>query len=140
MYSQVYGLKVWESDELIHDYVPSLKINSSSLGLYDRVTGYFYAVSSATGFSLGNLQLLTINPTPQNAHVTLIADGYIQEDSENCIYVIEGTEVEYSVSADGYTTQTGTITVNDTQTVDVLLISSNEGGGGGDHDYGDLFG
>ena len=126
MYSQVYGLKVWENDEIIHDYIPALKINSSSLGLYDSLTGYFYAVSSATGFSLGNIQLLTINPIPQNATVKLTADGYIQEDSGNCIYVAEGTEVTYSVSADGYITQTGTVTVNDTQTIDIIL---DEGGG-----------
>ena len=131
---------MYESDELIHDFVPVKRNDNGQYGLYDKITGYFYLPNTQTGFSGLKLVKLAINPTPQNATVTLIADGYIQEDSGNCICVAEGTEVTYSVSADGYTTQTGTITVNDTQTVDILLISSNEGGGGGDHDYGDLFG
>lgn len=81
---------------------------------------------------------LTINPVPSNANVVLTSGDYQQ--SGNLITVPKNSSVEYSVSADGYATQTGTITVNDTKTVNITLTSTNQGGGGGNHDYGDLFG
>lgn len=75
-------------------------------------------------YNLPTFKTLTINPNIDTATVTLTADGYEQERHDyfpNTIRVVEGTEVAYSVSADGYTTQTGTITVNDTQTIDITL-------------------
>lgn len=75
-------------------------------------------------YNIPTFKTLTINPNVSTATVTLTADGYEQEEATyfpNTIRVVEGTEVAYSVSADGYTTQTGTITVNDTQTIDITL-------------------
>lgn len=70
-------------------------------------------------FNIPEYRILTINSNVEGATVTLTANGYTQTD--NYIKVLKGTEVAYSVSASGYTTQTGTITVNDTQTINITL-------------------
>lgn len=71
----------------------------------------------------------TINPTPTSATVTLTASGYTQ--SGNSITVPNGTTVSWSVSASGYTTQTGTWTANGSnKTENVVLVAS----GGEDED------
>ena len=51
---RVYSLKVYESDKLIHDFVPAKRNDIGKSGLFDKVSGVFNAVSTATGFSLGN--------------------------------------------------------------------------------------
>lgn len=132
MYTQVYGLKVFESDELIHHYVPVQRKDSFNVGMFDLITGVFYEPNTQAGFRGVKLVKLTINPTPLDATVMLSADGYAQEDSGNCIYVTEGTEVTYSVSADGYITKTGNITVNSNQTIDISLTVNDSYGGNGD--------
>lgn len=98
-------------------------INVSSFRIYNRyitdeemLANCKYEVNR---FNIPEYRILTINSNVEGATVTLTADGYTQTD--NYIKVLKGTEVTYSVSADGYTTQTGTITVNDTQTVDITL-------------------
>lgn len=52
----------------------------------------------------------TINPTPNDATVTLTATGEVQ--AGNSITVDDGTTVSYSVEASGYVSQSGTYTVN----------------------------
>lgn len=49
---------------------------------------------------------ITINPTPADATVVLTSTGETQEG--NAIEVDKGSNVSYSVSKEGYTTQTGT--------------------------------
>lgn len=61
---------------------------------------------------------LTINPTPADATVTF-STGTV---SGNSCTVVAGTSVTYTVSKSGYTTQTGTVTVNADQTVNVTLL------------------
>lgn len=68
----------------------------------------------------------TISPTPSTATVTLTASGYTQ--SGNSITVPNGTTVSWSVSASGYTTQTGTWTANGSnKTENVVLVASGSG-------------
>ena len=68
----------------------------------------------------------TINPTPTTATVTLTASGYTQNG--NSITVPNGTTVSWSVSASGYTTQTGTWTANGSdKTENVVLVASGGG-------------
>ena len=62
---------------------------------------------------------LTINPTPDNATVTLTAQGFTQQG--NSITVTTGTEVSYSVTATNYTTQEGTWTSQSDETKDIVL-------------------
>ena len=70
-----------------------------------------------------NNYTLTINPTPNDATVTLTAAGYTQ--SGNAITVPYETSVNYSVARTGYATQTGTETVTSTHTTAVSLTKNN---------------
>lgn len=69
--------------------------------------------------TLLNQVVLTIEPTPSNATVVLTADGFTQVG--NSIVVNPGTSVSYSISRTGYITQTDTIIVNTTQTLQISL-------------------
>ena len=106
-------------------------INLNSFRIYNRyitddemLANCKYEVNR---FNIPEYRILTINSNVEGATVTLTADGYTQAD--NHIKVLKGTEVAYSVFADGYTTQTGTITVNDTQTINIELQSQTIEGG-----------
>lgn len=66
-----------------------------------------------------NLFTYTINPTPSDATVTLTAGGYTQVG--NSITVYKGTTVNWSVSKNGYQTQSGTKTINSNTTDNVTL-------------------
>lgn len=61
---------------------------------------------------------LTVNPTPSNAIVTFDTSGQI---SGNSIKVKKGTTVSYTASCSGYYSTTGFITVNQSQTINVVL-------------------
>ena len=65
---------------------------------------------------------LTINPTPADATITLTAEGYTQ--SGNSITVPSGTSIQWSVTADGYTAQSGTQIVSSDLTLPITLESS----------------
>ena len=65
----------------------------------------------------------TINPDPPTATVTLSATGYSTGSGtgSKSITVANGTEVNWSVSADGYDTQSGNYTVNSNYDMTVTL-------------------
>lgn len=65
------------------------------------------------------LYTYTINPTPSDANVTLIATGYSQEGKS--ISVPYNTIVNWSVSKDNYTTQSGTKTIIEATTDNITL-------------------
>lgn len=69
----------------------------------------------------------TINPTPSTATVTLNASGYttVSGTGSKSITVASGTSVSWSVSADGYTTQSDTQTVTSTSSKSVTLSASS---------------
>ena len=61
---------------------------------------------------------LTIIPTPSTASVTFNASGTV---SGNSITVLNGEDVTYTVSATGYVTQTNTISLTYTRTLNIDL-------------------
>lgn len=67
---------------------------------------------------------LTINPTPSDATVT------INSEAKNTVTVPYGDTVEYSVAAEGYLTQSGTVELTEDTTLDIELVKEgvNEGG------------
>jgi hypothetical protein len=74
---------------------------------------------------------LTIRPDPENATVTLTATGYstVSGTGNQSITVANGTKVDWSVSADGYTTRTGNWTIsgdNKTENITLEAVSSGE--------------
>lgn len=58
---------------------------------------------------------LTINPTPADSVVT------INGEVRNSVTLVEGSEVSWSVSADGYEEQNGTVVLSEDTVVDVVL-------------------
>lgn len=65
------------------------------------------------------LYTFTINPTPSDATVQLTVDGTTYNQSS--ISVVSGKTVSWSVSKTGYTTQTGSNTVTEDTTENVVL-------------------
>lgn len=59
---------------------------------------------------------LTINPTPSDATVT------INSEAKNTVTVPYGDTVEYSVAAEGYLTQSGTVELMEDTTLEVELV------------------
>ena len=77
----------------------------------------------------------TLNPTPTSATVTLSATGYstVSGTGSKSITVANGTKVNWTVSASGYTTRTGNWTANGKdETLPVVLTATGGGGTGGD--------
>ena len=73
----------------------------------------------------------TINPDPTSATVTLSATGYstVSGTGSKSITVVNGTTVNWSVSADGYTTRTGTWIANgENKTESIVLIAAGNSG------------
>jgi len=66
-----------------------------------------------------NKCIITINPTPADATVVITAAGF--EPEGNTIIVDPGTELTYTVSKYGYTSQSDTFIVNENATIDVTL-------------------
>ena len=94
------------------------------------ITGNIKITANATKTATGDepvtptMYTFTINPTPSDATVALTASGYTQ--SGNSITVPSGTSVSWSVSKDGYTTQSGTHTVTKTESRSVTLSENGE--------------
>ena len=59
--------------------------------------------------TLNTIPILTINPTPSDATVTLTASGYTQQG--NKIQAPQGTVISWSVTKSGYIPQSGTYTM-----------------------------
>ena len=77
----------------------------------------------------------TINPNPTSATVTLTATGYstVSGTGSKSITVANGTKVNWKVEASGYTTRTGSWTINGKdETLPVVLTATGGGGTGGD--------
>lgn len=79
----------------------------------------------------------TINPTPSTATVILTASGYTQ--SGNSITVPNGTTVSWSVSASGYTTQTGTWIVNGSNKTENIILVASGGESGNEYNSADMW-
>ena len=72
----------------------------------------------------------TINPTPTSATVTLSATGYstVSGTGSKSITVANGTTVNWRVSADGYTTRTGSWTINGGNKTENITLTATSGG------------
>lgn len=71
----------------------------------------------------------TINPTPTSATVTLSATGYstVSGTGSKSITVANGTKVNWSVSASGYTTRTGNWTINGGNKTESITLTASSG-------------
>ena len=73
----------------------------------------------------------TINPNPTSATVTLSATGYstVSGTGSKSITVADGTKVNWTVSASGYTTRTGNWTINGGNKTENIVLSATGGEG-----------
>lgn len=67
---------------------------------------------------------LTINPTPSDAIVT------INSEPKNTVTVPYGDTVEYSVAAEGYQSQSGSVELTEDTTLDIELVEEGVNKGG----------
>lgn len=74
----------------------------------------------------------TLNPDPTSATVTLSATGYstVSGTGSKSITVANGTKVNWSVSASGYTTRTGSWTISGGNKTENIVLTASSGGGG----------
>lgn len=99
-----------------------LSYTVSHFGYYPQSGVYTMDKSYSKNITLQRMPpmyTLLIVTNPSNAKVVLKAEGYNQYN--NSITVPEGTEVEYTVSANLYVTQTGSITVLEKTTETITL-------------------
>lgn len=73
---------------------------------------------------VANVHTFTINPTPEDAKVTMKYNGLTLE--QNIIIVDHGTDVTWSVEKEGYTKQEETIKVEADEVKDVILEEIEE--------------
>lgn len=85
-----------------------LKYNNKSYTLNTNGKSYLLKVAPKS-------YKFTINATPENAIVT------INGETTNSIKLAESSTVDWSVSLDGYKTQTGSLSLNEDTTVEVIL-------------------
>lgn len=108
--------------------ITSTAVSGLTITIPTKVTGNVVITVPTKKTSTGGEEepvnyTFTINPTPTSATVVLTASGYTQ--SGNSITVPNGTTVNWSVSADGYTTKTGTWAANGSNKIEnVVLVAS----------------
>ncbi|MBR4613341.1 MAG: hypothetical protein IKO40_11580 [Kiritimatiellae bacterium] len=59
---KIYGLKIYESGTIIHDYVPAVK--GGEAGLYDTIGGGFHASAAATTSFASGGDIVTVDDDP----------------------------------------------------------------------------
>ena len=90
------------------------------------------SIPNVTGYIDINVETIvekytfTINPTPNDAIVTLAATGYdtVTGSGSRSIRVDYGTDVRWSVTKSGYTSKSGSKTITGAVTDDVLLLEA----------------
>lgn len=97
---------------------------SAGSNYYPESGDYVLVSSEKHVISLKKKCVVSINPTPADATVTLTAEGYTQEG--NTITVREGTEVHYSVEKEGYLTISNDIVVNNDNNIKIELKHYNK--------------
>ena len=108
------------SSVLSYDSVEnSITINSAPSKSYPRNQSLNLRWNATTQ-QYDNCLVLTVITDPADATIILTAAGYTQID--NTIMVKSGTSVSYTVSKAGYVTKTGTIIVQENQTIQFKLL------------------
>lgn len=108
------------SSVLSYDSVEnSITINSDPSKSYPRNQSLNLRWNATTQ-QYDNCGVLTVITDPADATVILTAAGYTQID--NTIMVKSGTSVSYTISKAGYVTKTGTIIVQENQTIQFKLL------------------
>lgn len=124
-------VKVWKDNDLIRHFIPVKIYNADTqVGFYDIAYGRFSTFT--TGMTGNIVSVLTINPTPSDAKVTITSSqAGIFPQYGNSIDLWSGVTAEYIIEADGYKNHTGSITISDKDvTLDITLEESDDEWGG----------
>ena len=79
----IYGVKIWDGDELLRDFVPVVATNSSGVayaGLYDQATKRIYRQSSSTDFDLSTYQVGAVTNTLRTVAEPQTRLEYVESD------------------------------------------------------------
>lgn len=49
-YQRVYGLKLWDGDILVHNFIPVLRRSDGKIGMLDKIEGQFYTSPNGVEF------------------------------------------------------------------------------------------
>lgn len=52
-YQRVYGLKLWNEDTLVHNFIPVRRRNDDKIGMLDKIDGQFYTSPNGVAFTGG---------------------------------------------------------------------------------------
>ena len=52
-YQRVYGLKLWDGDILVHDFIPVRRRSDGKIGMLDKIEGQFYTSPNGVAFTGG---------------------------------------------------------------------------------------
>ena len=75
---KVYSAKIYQQDELVRDYVPCYRKSDNISGLFDKVTGVFYAnAGTGTFVKGGDVETTDI---PESIGGDLVVESYISSD------------------------------------------------------------
>ena len=55
-YMKLYGAKIYENDNLIHEYIPAQRVSDKKIGLYDKKDNIFFENSGSEEFSYSTSQ------------------------------------------------------------------------------------
>ncbi|MBO6168270.1 MAG: hypothetical protein J6P13_08010 [Kiritimatiellae bacterium] len=79
----IYGVKIWDGDELLRDFVPVVATNSAGAayaGLYDQATKRIYRQSSSTDFDLSTYQVGAVTNTLRTVAEPQTRLEYVESD------------------------------------------------------------
>lgn len=109
-------------------YTITTSSNTVTLTIFAaNITGNVHISIAATGATptpVINNYTFTINPTPSDATVT------INGSTRTSLTTTAGTTITWSVEKTGYTSQSGSYTLNDNHTENITLIATSGGGNG----------
>lgn len=114
------ALNFYRGNQLIDTIGLALGITSKQLDKFFEAGTSDDTEIKADAYKYLTTVTLTINPTPSDATVT------INSEAKNTVTVPYGDTVEYSVAAEGYLTQSGTVELTEDKTIDVELVEEPE--------------
>lgn len=110
-------------------YIPFKYTNTVNSATYNSfITAGYDTNGTKEGVYLKDINdtaTLTINPTPSDSTVTLTSGNPKYTQSGNSITVPKGSSISYSVSKQGYTTQSGILYINADTTTPIDLSGNN---------------
>lgn len=113
-----------------YEFVSASPASITNISKNASVTVTYKVKENSSGSDSSTNYTFTINPNPTSATVTLSATGYstVSGTGSKSITVANGTTVNWSVSASGYTTRTGSWTISGGNKTENIALTAASGG------------